>query len=131
MVRRRVLTEGLVSGQSWEALGRLLDDVRPKGLGLLLPPLLQLHGLAYVEARARGIVVASTFPSQLGALTGLAREISIEAFVTTEALAREVVPHLEGLGILSSIKGWLIVTTSGEVSPYTPPKGVVVFDPLL
>lgn len=131
MVRRRVLAEGPVPDQQWEALGRLLDDTSPKGLGLLLPPLLQLHRPAYVEARARGIVVVSTFPSQLGALTGLVREISIEALVTTGPLAREVALHLESLGILSHIKGWLIVTLSGEESAYVPPVGVSVFDQLV
>ncbi|MCX6819751.1 MAG: hypothetical protein NT019_00455 [Candidatus Adlerbacteria bacterium] len=50
--------------------------------------------------------------------------------MTTDTLLYELVAHLESLGILSHIKGWLIVTTSGEISPYTPPGGVVVFDPL-
>ncbi len=115
-------------GWRWEALGRLLDAIQAKGMGLLLPPSLQLHRYGYLEARTRNIVVVSTFPSQIGALTGLVDEISIEVIVTTQQLAPAAVQHLESLGLLSCIKGWLVVTVRGEIATFVPPSGVVVFD---
>ncbi len=94
---------------AWPALGRMLDDIQPKGLGILLPPILQLHRPAYLEARARTIVVAVALPSQISALTGLVEEASIEAVIATQGAANEFAADLERVGLTTNIKAWFIV----------------------
>lgn len=111
---------------SWKGLGEMLDDVKPKGLGLLMPLASQLHWYAYTEARARGIVVGLAQPSNITALTGLVDILPIDAVVATEAAAHAFAQDLDNFGILSRIRGWYIFCPQ-ETSTFSPPSGKIFY----
>ena len=116
---------------SWNTLGRMLDETHPKCIGILLPLVSQLHRYVYREARARGITVALVPPSNAMVLTGLMEEVPIEAVVADEHGARLFAEDLQHMGLLSRVRGWLIISPKGKESSYAPQFGVVFRDSFL
>lgn len=119
------------SDEPWSALGSMLDMVRPRGLGIVLPIAWQQHRRAYVEARARNIIIGVAPSAQAPVLTGIMEEVPIEAVVATEEGARSLEADLTAMGMLPRIRGWLIVGTGSGDTSYRAASGATFYDILL
>lgn len=116
---------------SWKVLGRMLDEVRPRALGLLLPFITQLHRTAYLEARARSIVTGLALTTHATALTGLMEEVPIEAVVGTEEALQDFARDVVRMGLESRVRGWLVVYSNGRHPSFVAPSGETYYDEAL
>ena len=109
----------------------MLDEVRPRALGLLLPFITQLHRTAYLEARTRSIVTGLALTTHAAALTGLMEEVPIEAVVGTEEALQDFARDVVRMGLESRVRGWLVVHPKGARPSFVAPSGETYYDEAL
>ncbi len=113
---------------TWPVLGKALEEANIQGLGIVLPFAWQQHFAAYQEANKRGVITAVAMPTNVSALTGLMRNVEIDAVITNDVGARNLLADLTEVRMLERIRLWVVLSTKEEQSSFDVPGAIVVHD---